>query len=348
MRQARTMLLVFFLFLLFLLTGCGNSNQIPDPPHIKTDLVIELLSALKNNNYQLAEKKMKRLEAIDSNNIFFGNIRITIQNNRLISRAQGLLNLGDVDGAIELLNERISVEGQNSSLAGALNQLETLKDIKQVTDDILEAESSKEIAISSGKLNRIISSYPSAKVLSDFSNSRLNNARSLLIVERALAVEDLRADIDISWVKGRSYLDTMIASLEAEDPKNPEVLAYKQAMQENWMSENVLETYCDPEKETLFFRKGLLLKKNVTRENIYNVLLSSPPNNYRSLLIKAMLLKFAGYSKESSAFTKQVSEAVAASSSRERSWYQLVPDNLIEINKINPFVLYPFFIYHVR
>ena len=127
MRQARTMLLVFFLFLLFLLTGCGNSNQIPDPPHIKTDLVIELLSALKNNNYQLAEKKMKRLEAIDSNNIFFGNIRITIQNNRLISRAQGLLNLGDVDGAIELLNERISVEGQNSSLAGALNQLETLK-----------------------------------------------------------------------------------------------------------------------------------------------------------------------------------------------------------------------------
>ena len=347
MKQKRIILLTntFCLILLFLLAGCDYSKQIPDPPHAEAALVIELLSALDNNDYQLAKKKLTRLKAIDSDEIYIESIRVRIENNLLISKAQKLLDSGDIDKAIDTLNQKISVEGESSALVAAFNQLETLKEIKQLTDNVLNAESAKNLAVNSGKLNRAISSYTSAKALSSFSSLKLDHARSLLITEKALAVEDLKAGIDIAWVQNRPYLDTMIASLEVEDPTNPEVLAYKKAMQENWMDEKVSEIQYEPEKEFIFFRKGLLLQNDAARENIYSVLMYLPPNSYRSLLIKALLLKFAGYSKESSAITKQVTEATSASSSKVKQWFQLKPEKLIEINKINPFVLHPFFIY---
>ena len=116
-------------------------------------------------------------------------------------------------------------------------------------------------------------------------------------------------------------------------------------MQKNWTDENVSEIYYAPEKEFIFFRIGLL-KNETERKNIYKTLLYSSPNNFRSLLIKALLLQMAGYSKESYVIMEQIAESISASSSKVRQWLQLVPDNTIEINKINPFVLYPFFIYY--
>jgi hypothetical protein len=348
MRQKKTILLIniFCLVLLFLITGCDNSRQAPEPPHAEAALVIELLSSLKNKDYKLAEKKLKRFRGIDVDDIYLENIQIRIRNNLLIAKAQQLLNSGDINGSIKSLNQKISVEGQNSALVGALNQLGMLKNIKLLTDNILNAKKSRDLAIGSGKLSKALASYPAAKTLLNFSNSKLNHARNLLVIEKRLAIEDLKADIDIAWVLGTPYLDTMIASLELEDPKNPEVLAYKKAMQENWTDEKLSELYYNPEKEFIFFRKGLLLTGDTEREDIYSALLYLSPSNYRSLLIKALLLKFAGYQKESSGITSQIAEALSASSSKARQWFRLVPNGLIGINKVNPFVLYPFFIYY--
>ena len=64
--------------------------------------------------------------------------------------------------------------------------------------------------------------------------------------------------------------------------------------------DKISEIYLDPELEVMFFRKGLMLGDSAERRDIYNTLLYLPPNNFRSMLIKALLLKFAGYSKESS------------------------------------------------
>jgi tetratricopeptide (TPR) repeat protein len=329
-----------------MLTGCDFSKQAPDPPHAEAALVSELLSALKNKDYSLAEKKLKRLGAIDADKMYLDNIRIRLQNNLHISRAQVLLDSGDVDGAIEILNQRISIDGPNTSLVGAVNQLEEIKSIKQLTDKVLEAESSRELAVSSGKLNRAISSYPSAKKLYEFSTSRIDRARSLLSIEKLLAIEDLKADIDIAWVQGKTYLDTMIAGLEVQKPENPLSSAYRAAMQKNWKNGKISELNYTPENEFIFFRKGLLLEDNQERKDIYSTLLSFSPNSFRSLLIKAMLLKFAGYSKESSKITKEISETIPVSSFGARRWFRLRPDNIIGINKINPFVLYPFLIYY--
>jgi hypothetical protein len=165
------------------------------------------------------------------------------------------------------------------------------------------------------------------------------------VIEKAIAIEDLKADIDTSWVKGKPYIDTMVASLEVEDPNNSEVLDYKTAMQKNWGDEGISEVYYDSDKELILFRKGLLLN-DTKRNDIYNVLLSLPPNNFKSLLIRVMLLKIAGYSKESAAMARQITKALSISSSTSKQWYKLVPDSLIRFKNINPFVLYPFFIYY--
>ena len=169
MKQKKIVLLINIsvLTFLFLATGCDFSKQPPNPPHAEAALIIELLSALKNKDYELAEKKLKRLKAFESNEIYLESIQVRVKNNKLISEAQMLLNSGDIDKAIESLNKSINIAGQNSSLADALTQLKTLKNIRQLTDDILKGENSREIATSSGKLNKMISSYPSAKTLSN-------------------------------------------------------------------------------------------------------------------------------------------------------------------------------------
>ena len=334
------------LVLLFLLVGCDSSKQAPDPPHAEAALVVELFSALKDQDYQLAEKKIRRLKIIHPNEIFLENIQNRLQNNQQILKAQKLLDADDVDGAIESLSKTIYTKGQDTSLVDALNQVEALKNIKQLIDNVLTAKSSREIAVSSGKLNRVINSYPSAKALSDFSNSKLNYARSLLIIEKALAIEDLKADIDIAWIDGASYLDTMVASLEVEDPDNVEVLAYKKAMHKNWLDRDIItKIYSDPSSEFALFRKGLLLEDDTQKKDVYNTLLYLFPNNFKSLLIKAMLLKYAGYLKESSSIARQIAEALSIPSFQTKQWFRMIPANLIDFNRINPFVLYPFFIY---
>ena len=336
----------FCFILLFLLVGCDNSKTAPDPPHAKAALVIELFSALKDKDYSLAGKKLQRLKIIDPDKVFLESIKNRLQNNQLIYKAQQLLDSGKIDEAIESLNKDISEQGENVALISALNQLKTLKNIKQLTTKALSTKTSREIAINSAKLNKAIASYPSAKDLTVFSKGRLNYARNLLAIEKALALEDLRADIDTGWVKGVSYLSTMVASLEVESPNNPDVLNYKEAMQKNWMDKDVSEVYYSPNKEFIFFRKGLLLNDTAKRDKIHKVLLSLPPNNFRSLLMKAVVLKFAGHKKEASAIIKQVADSLGISASKAKQWTLLRPDSLIGLKKINPFVLYPFFIYY--
>ncbi len=345
-KQIRYILLISASILLILLTGCDNSKKAPEPPHAEAALVVELLKALKDKDYILAEKKLTRFEADETTDVYLEDILIRIKNNLLVSKAQKMLNAGEIDKAVECLKQRVSVEGENSSLVGALNDLKTLKELDLLIEKIRNAKNSRELAINTAKLKKAIKAYPPAKILTDYSNKKLNHARIMLAREKELAVEDLKATIDSAWVEGRDYIDSMVAILEVEEPDSNEVLAFKDAMKEDWESEKISDIYLNSEKEFIFFRKGLATTSKQERESLFKELLYLPPSSFKSLLIKAVILKFAGYSTESSTIANQLAGSLSISSLKVRQWFMFIPDSLIDINKINPFVKYPFIIYY--
>ena len=214
MKQIKYILLVSVLAILALVMGCNKTKEAPEPPHVETALVVELLNALKAKDYSLAEKKLIRIESDETTDVYLEDILIRIKNNLLVSKAQKLLNDGKIDEAVECLQQKVSVEGENSSLVGALNDLIKLKDIDLLIDKIRKSKNSRDLALNTAKLKKIINTYPPAEILTEYSNKKLNHARTMLVREKELAVEDLKATIDTAWVEGRNYIDSMIADLD--------------------------------------------------------------------------------------------------------------------------------------
>ena len=61
-----------------------------------------------------------------------------------------------------------------------------------------------------------------------------------------------------------------------------------------------------------------------------------------------MLAGFTGYAKESSELAQQIIDALSLPSRISEKWQHLTIDRLIGFKKLNPFVLYPFFIYYEK
>jgi hypothetical protein len=63
-------------------------------------------------------------------------------------------------------------------------------------------------------------------------------------------------------------------------------------------------------------------------------------------LIRIILLRIAGYSREASELETQIIDSLSIPSDISSKWQHLKISKLIEFKNLNPFVLYPFFIYY--
>jgi len=346
MATKKTYAQIFFLSLsiLLLLSGCDFSSKPPNPPHSESTLVIDLFKSMRDKNFSEASNKLDRLVTIYPNNIYLSSIQTRLSDNLAITETQKILDTDGVDNAIISLHKVLEVRGQEPSLIDAMDQLKTLQEINNLSNRIIKEETSKQVAQSTGKLNRLIRNYPEAKALAEFTGISLNKARRLLAKERLYALENFQAMIDTSWVACSPYLDSMIASLEVASPNNPLVLAFRKSMDENWKNESFSSAYFDSNQEFILFRKGLI-EDDANKHRIFKELLNITPDNYRNLLIKAILLQYAGYKKEAGKCINTLSRAFNSTQLDVKQWFQFIPANINEFSDINPFVIQPFFIY---
>ncbi|MCP4180091.1 MAG: hypothetical protein GY756_20195 [bacterium] len=326
-----------------LITGCSKQKKIPAPPHIQAQLINELFSALRSNNYELALKKIDRLSAQDPDAPYYGAIQNTTENNMAIYQVQEILDKGNIEQSIDSVNKLMNKKGQTTALIDTVSELNTLLKIKKLTEKISQEEDARALAVSTGKLNREIASYSSAGDLKPFAERQLTRSKNIRGTEKQIGIEDLKADIDVAWVEGHKNLDTLIAILEVSSPNSPLAKAYKESMQVNWKSTNANQIYFTPAKEFIYFREALA--DNSIRNELFKKIIKFQPNNFKSLLIKSIILNYQGNKKAAAALTKNLKTQLTISDELSKKWFIFKPNRKSNLNELNPFVSYPFFIY---
>lgn len=336
--------LFVLLFLIAIIPSCSKNSNIPEPPHLKTQLVSELFAALRQENWEAALGKINRIREISPDDAALSGIEIITKNNLTIQESQKKLDKGDIEGAIKIINDFTEKNGQTVELRDAIRELNTLKEIRTLTESVADEEDSIRLAYSTAKLNKAISNYPEARELQTFADHNITRIQDLKNKERLVGLEDLRADIDIAWFKNREIVDTLIAMFEAISPDDGLPLAYRKGMDADYANLNFNENYFNSNLEYIFFRNILLNNHEQERKDLMTKLITLEPNNYRTFLMKAFMLNMIGKIDDSMAILATAKADLSISDTQYRSWFILSPIN-IDIYKINPFVLSPFFVY---
>ena len=324
--------LIPLLISISLLTACSKNNKVPDPPRLKTQIVVEFFTSLKQKDYQLAEQKIDRLKDLYPNNTNLMDISTRIQNNLYISQVQNYLDNGEIDKGYQYLNDIFVKLGYNKLLSNVKQELETLETIGILTDQLIKTESSKETAMATAKLNREIINYTPSTPLSDYTLLSMGRAKQLLEVEKDMAIEDLKAFIDIEWVSNSTIVDTLMASLEVANPDDPEVIAYRKSLSPNWKSEDTGIATVSPQMEFILFRKALSSTDKLEREDIFKKLLYLPPNNFKSYLIRALILESMGLDAQSKVISSKLKSNLSLSGETVNQWYQAIPSKMNFMN----------------
>jgi len=338
---------IFFYVLLsltLLFSSCSKTNTTPEPPHLKTQLVSELFAALRQENWEVALEKINRIKELSSDNSALSGIEVTVKNNLTIQNAQKKLDIGDIDGAIKIINDFTEKNGQIVDFRDTIEELNTLKEIRSLSESVAVEEDSVHLAYATAKLNRTISNYPEAKDLQSFTDRGVLRIQELKKKERLIGLEDLRADIDIEWIRNREIIDTLIAMFEAINPDDDLPIAYRKGLAADWNDLNFTENYLNSNLEYIFFRIILLADQDQQQKDLISKLAALEPNNYRTMLMKGLLLNMLSKVDDSMAILSIVKNELSISDSQYKSWFILSPTNT-GLYEINPFALCPFFIY---
>ncbi len=314
----------FFIAGLCLILSCSKANNAPQPPHLKALLVSELFSALRQGNYEMASNRIDRLRELDPDDVALQSIQINVQNNLVMQRVQTELDKGEIDTAIKIIDDFSVKNGQTSDLRDAVRELTVLKDIKTA-------------------INNAVAQYNSN---SRFSNISQDGSHSFLprIIsqEDALALENLKADIDIAWVMGDENLDTLLAILEVANPADSLVAAYRKSMSEDWNKFDISANYLSTNTEVLIFR--IMAGSSFENKNLLKKIASFEPNNYRDMLAKSIMLNVTGNVEKSNAMLSSMKNELNVQDNIYKSWFSLTSKGS-SLSGLNPLIINPFFIY---
>lgn len=325
-------------------TACSKSNNIPPPPKAETDLIYSLFNSLKNDKYQIAVQKVKRLRLLSPSDYYLANIEYKIEIDSEFAEVQNSLDDGKINKAKEIIDNAVQKYGARPQLLNARKKLNSLVKANKLTEKIVNAKTSSEIAIPTGELNRLIQTNKFIKPLKTFTDYSLDRARILMSREEIMAVNDLKADIDVIRITDSSILSTAIAQLSIEKAKDRAVQNYEKLMSSNWKDLNTDNSIIKSDNDILLFRQALNSKADV-RNNIYKRLLNIPPDSFSSMLIRAFILIKTGYSEEGNALSSVIRNSFQLDKNETAGWYKTKPDKFTDFYSINPFVLYPFFVY---
>lgn len=308
-----------------LISSCSKVNDAPQPPHLKAQLVSELFSALKQENYEMASNRIDRLRELDPDDVALQSIQINIQNNLVMQRVQAELDKGEIDTAIKIIDDFSVKNGQTSDLRDAVRELTVLKDIK--------------VSISNA-----VSQYNSNSRFSNIPQDGSNPLQPRVISqEETLALENLKADIDTAWVMGDENLDTLLAILEVANPVDSLVTTYRKSMSEDWNKFDISTNYLNINTEVLTFR--ILASSFFENKNLLKKIASFEPNNYRDMLAKSIMLNITGNVEKSNAMLSSMKNELNAQDNIYKSWFTLTLKNS-SFSKLNPLIVNPFFIYY--
>ena len=110
--------------LLGVFSGCGKSY--PAPPSERNSLILRFFESMSRGDAAAASEQGTKLRAMDPANDYIVKLITVQQSNTFLQRAQGEINAGNIDRALEFLDEGVKTYPANRELArqrGKVRQL---------------------------------------------------------------------------------------------------------------------------------------------------------------------------------------------------------------------------------
>lgn len=203
-----------------LCSGCSG-RKAPEPPKLKSELLMEIYSAMDKGDHKSALNKVLRLREIDKNSVFLTELESIERNNMYLVEARRLLDAGDIDAASSLLDGAIKRHGQHDELLEAKASIASLAEISALIDSLKRPKSAASLKADAGKMLRLADSFKPAAVFTSLARAKIQEAAEIERFEGWMTLFDLSSDADILIQSGSPDAALLLAELAVASPSYP-------------------------------------------------------------------------------------------------------------------------------
>ena len=127
-------------FLAAAVSGCGKSH--PAPPSEHNGLIQRFFNSMQAGDAAAASEQGEKLRRMDAGNEYSGKLITIQQSNAFLQRAQSEVNAGNLDRALEALNEGTKTYPANRDLARQRARVRQLRNAEMLLRELREAKNS--------------------------------------------------------------------------------------------------------------------------------------------------------------------------------------------------------------
>ena len=138
-------------------TGCGKAH--PAPPVERNSLILRFFNSMTTADAAAASEQGEKLRQMDNANDYIIKLVTIQQSNAYLQRAQGEINAGNIDKALEILNEGVKTYPGNRDLSRQRGRVRQLRNAKMLLNEMKEAKNSGLSANMTPKLQAYFNSY---------------------------------------------------------------------------------------------------------------------------------------------------------------------------------------------
>lgn len=224
--------------------ACGEKTQ-NEPPQVRTQLLLDILSSLDRKDYNTAIKQISRLRALDKTSVILAELEHIERSNAIIRDAKALMMQGQYDKAEKHISDAIVRYGAQPDLTEARQKVELLADINRCVETLsgtpdssaMKEAAERLLALTSPKTGTAAASKNTSRARNDAASSKnavsnpddmillqtyaaekAGEARSLAVFEKDRARFDLYAEYMEAVQSGKEEAPVMEALLEMEIP----------------------------------------------------------------------------------------------------------------------------------
>ncbi|MFA6717428.1 MAG: hypothetical protein WC082_01180 [Victivallales bacterium] len=176
------------------LTGCGK-KEAPPPPTAHALLVKNLFYNLSKNQYDMAIKRIEKVQALDPANEFLPQFEEVVFCNSRVQEAQKLFDANKISEAAKIITATRKKYPLNRNLMEIENELKLLDILQTNIKKLHSAASSDEMNRQISAITETIKKYPDAGTLAPVLRIKMKEAFIRKLYEKERARFDLLCDI---------------------------------------------------------------------------------------------------------------------------------------------------------
>lgn len=127
-------------FIAAVAAGCGKGH--PAPPSERNALILRFFSSMRSGDAAAASEQGEKIRRMDVGNEYIVKLITLQQSNTFLQRAQSELNSGNVERALEILNEGTKTYPENRDLARQRTRVRQLRNAEMLLRELREAKNS--------------------------------------------------------------------------------------------------------------------------------------------------------------------------------------------------------------